>query len=146
LFPAFRDRYVQALADLTAYLDKHHPGMTCKLIEGFRTASYQNELYQKGRTTPGPIVTNRDGHVKRSNHQSSLAADVGVFKDGGAVYVDEPGEEIMKYYGHCLRAHDLKWGGDWKGSLVDEPHGEWDEADSQTYADARAWQATVGLA
>lgn len=39
------------------------------VIWGVRTAEQQNELYQKGRTSGGRIVTHMDGYKRKSNHQ-----------------------------------------------------------------------------
>lgn len=39
------------------------------VLYGVRSAGQQNELYQRGRTTRGPIVTYKDGYKKKSNHQ-----------------------------------------------------------------------------
>lgn len=142
LYEPFRTKFVAALETFNEWLYKHRPGCTAKIIEGFRTAEYQHELYAKGRTAPGKIVTEKDGYKRRSNHQSSLAADVGVFK--GKTYVEEPDDETNEYWGHCVRAQGLKWGGDWT-SLVDCPHAEWPTDDGNTYMAARRWQMLVGL-
>lgn len=144
LFPAFAVKYEGVLHELQAYLDKHHPGWTCKLVQGFRSAAYQHELYQEGRNgNPGRTVTPCDGYNKKSNHQSSLAADVAIF-DGDERYIEEPPAELLAYYGHCLRAAGLEWGGDWRRNR-DTPHGEWPPTDVVTYAKAEAWQRENGL-
>jgi len=41
-----------------------------KIVQGLRTAEYQNSLYQQGRTKPGKIVTKLDGYNRKSNHQA----------------------------------------------------------------------------
>ena len=64
-------------------LDKIHPKLVLSIqkaitnspfdfiiVQGFRTAEYQNGLYQQGRTISGIRVTNCDGYVKKSNHQA----------------------------------------------------------------------------
>lgn len=142
LWPAFWARYSAVLGDLNAYLIAHHPGFTAKLIEGFRTAEYQHELYQKGRGAPGQIVTYKDGYHNKSNHQTGMAADVGIFK--GAAYIDEPAVDVNNYYGHLLRLRGLKWGGDWTG-FKDLPHGEWDTTDHDSYDAAAKWLKSEGL-
>ena len=38
------------------------------ITEGFRTVAYQDELYAKGRTKPGNIVTNAKGSTYSSQH------------------------------------------------------------------------------
>ena len=42
------------------------------ITQGLRTAKYQNELYQQGRTKRGLKVTNADGYIKKSNHQMKI--------------------------------------------------------------------------
>lgn len=143
LYGPFRIKFELILQELDAYLSKHHPGMTCKLVQGYRSAQYQHSLWLQGRNgNPGPVVTQRDGYKVESNHQSSLAADVGIFK--GPAYIEEPAEDINQYYGHLVRAQGLTWGGDWT-SIVDKPHAEWVESDKATYAAARVWQKANGL-
>lgn len=50
-------------------------GLVVGVCETLRTAEYQNQLYQKGRTTSGSIVTNCDGYKNKSEHQSGMAFD-----------------------------------------------------------------------
>lgn len=144
LWPGFRDKYALIIQEMQAYLTAHHPGLTCKLVEGFRSAEYQHSLWEQGRSKPGKIVTYKDGYRAKSNHQSSLAADIGVFASNGD-YIEDPDEQIMAYYGHLVRAQGLTWGGKW-ATFKDEPHAEWNVSDTPTYTAAHAWQAENGLA
>lgn len=141
LHPDFRVKVQKILTELQKYADEHMPGHTWILVEGYRTPQYQNELYQKGRTIKPIgaryIVTYRDGFNHRSNHQSSLAADL-VPKKGHVVVWDAP-QEHWAYLGHLARLEGLRWGGDWK-KLKDLPHIEWPEDDTAMYDTARAWQ------
>lgn len=148
LYPVFRGKFQRVLEQMQEYLDVHHKGLSCKLIEGFRTAAYQQELYAIGRTAPGKVVTWRDGVNHRSDHQSSLAADVGFF-DGAGHYLDgdehpDAPHDCWEYYGHLCRQQGLEWGGSWH--RPDEPHAQWPEFDHQTYESARLWQRSQGLA
>lgn len=143
LYPLFRRKIELLLADLAAYADVHMKGYTWKIVEGFRTAEYQNELYQKGRTIPGKKVTQLDGYKRKSPHQSSLAVDLAA-KHGHTVDWDLP-EKHWQYLGHLARKHGLTWGGDWE-SFRDRPHIEWPRADIATYQRARKWQVLEGLA
>jgi hypothetical protein len=145
LYAPFREKIDLVLADLQAYAERHMPGMEWRLIEGFRTAPYQNELYQKGRKTP-PIgvkhrVTDCDGFKFRSNHQSSLAVDIIPFKGNSPVW--NPDLQHWGYLGHVARNHGLEWGGDWR--KADLPHIQWPDEDKTTYQAARGWQKTNGL-
>ncbi len=93
-------------------------GFAIKIISGTRTYAEQDALYAKGRTAPGPKVTNARGG--QSNHNFSIAFDIGVFKDGKYL---EDGPEYKKV-GAIGKALGFKWGGDWDG-FKDEPHFEW---------------------
>lgn len=101
------------------------------MISGNRTYEEQNELYAKGRTAPGPVVTNAKGGY--SNHNFRVAGDYGVFRDG--VYLD--GSKLAADVGLASRIHKavaarikalfpgkISWGGDWT-SFRDEPHYEY---------------------
>ena len=55
------------------------------MIAGNRTWAEQDELHSRGRSAPGPKVTNARGGF--SNHNFGIAGDFGVFK--GKVYMDE---------------------------------------------------------
>lgn len=134
LYPTFRKKVQAIQIGLDVYVIKHMPGVTWKLVEGFRTAEYQNELYQQGRSKPGKKVTPCDGYIKRSAHQSSLAADFLPFKNGQVTQVSM---DHWNYYGHLVRLEGLTWGGNWKKR--DLPHCE-EPFDVALYKSARRWQ------
>ena len=142
LAPDFRAKVEAILADLKLYAAKNMPGYSWKVIEGYRTAAYQNELYQKGRTKPGSIVTFKDGYTAESNHQSSLAVDIAPVHGFHVEWNVE--SRHWEYLGHLARAQGLEWGGDWK-KLRDMPHVEWPTSDKTTYLSARRWQREQGL-
>lgn len=90
-------------------------GITIKVISGLRTYAEQEALYAKGRTKPGPRVTNARGGY--SNHNFGIAFDIGVFN--GSQYVPEsPRYKAVGVLGMEL---GLDWGGNWK-TIKDEPH------------------------
>ena len=102
---------------------------------GVRTTEQQQALYAKGRTAPGPKVTNADGLIKKSNHQPHAdglghAVDMTFMDQHGTPLDfadDTPSWDERKFpfllYGHMAKALGAKWGGDW-GSLHDLPHVE----------------------
>lgn len=113
-----------------------------KIIQGLRTAEYQNSLYQQGRTKPGKIVTKLDGYNRKSNHQAKSdgyghAVDIAVCgqydQNGGYVKYTTDAEmfdnkklvEISKHIKAVAKDIGLEivWGGDWK-TLYDTPHYE----------------------
>lgn len=92
-------------------------GIAINIISGTRTFEEQNRLYAKGRTTPGPKVTNARGGY--SNHNFGIAFDIGVFN--GNRYLPE--SPLYKAVGALGMELGLGWGGNWK-SIVDQPHFE----------------------
>ena len=100
----------------------------CTVLEGVRTAERQHLLYTKGRPDNGPIVTQRDGIIKRSKHQDGLAVDVVPFP------IDWDDTDHMRSLGWYVKGiarmlkqygaidNDIKWGGDWR--FIDLPHFE----------------------
>lgn len=136
LYPAFREKIDLVARDMALYAAKNMVGYKWVMVEGFRTAKYQFSLWKKR-----PKVTNCDGYVRKSNHQSSLAVDFAPFHGHEFDWTGK--KEWWEYLGHCARKHGLAWGGDWKNP--DRPHIEWPPSDKKTYADARKWQKQVGL-
>ena len=81
------------------------------VTEGYRTKEYQDELYAKGRTKPGKIVTNAKGSAYQSQHQWGIAFDIAIANKGHTfdmAYVKKVAQ-ISKE--HCK---SLGWGGDWE--------------------------------
>lgn len=93
-------------------------GIVMLVTCGERTLDEQAKLYAKGRTAPGPKVTN--AKPGQSIHNYKMAFDVVLIKNGEASWtVDKQWKrfvEIAKKYG-------FKWGGDFK-DLYDAPHFE----------------------
>jgi len=98
-------------------------GMKIRRTSGTRTAEQQAKLYAQGRSTKGPIVTDADGTVMKSRHQTGQAVDLGFAdKDGKPIrFTDKKGQltkQGKKYYemlGKIAKEEGLVWGGDWKG-------------------------------
>jgi peptidoglycan L-alanyl-D-glutamate endopeptidase CwlK len=117
------DIYDEICNELTA-------NVMCRFTHTLRTFAEQDALYAKGRTKPGPKVTNaRSGS---SFHNYGLAIDIvllvdknndGLFesiswdvkadfdKDGKADWM-----EIVRIF----KEHGWEWGGDWR--FYDAPH------------------------
>ena len=92
-------------------------GIAINILSGTRSYEEQDRLYAKGRTAPGPKVTNaRAGY---SNHNFGIAFDIGVF-DGNRYLPESP---LYKAIGALGMELGLDWGGNWK-SIVDQPHFE----------------------
>ena len=110
-----------------------------RITAGARTAEEQFALYQKGRTLPGPKVTNCDGKNFKSNHQIKAdgyghAVDIfpcGVIENGtyrkftSAEGYDD--KKLKLIADHILavaksKKINIEWGGNWK--MHDTPHFE----------------------
>ncbi|WP_026745307.1 glycosyl hydrolase 108 family protein [Leptotrichia hofstadii] len=110
-----------------------------RITDGARTTEEQFALYQKGRTLPGPKVTNCDGKKFKSNHQIKSdgfghAVDIfpcGVVENGVyRKFTSEEGydEKKLKLIANHILAVakskniNVEWGGNWK--MKDTPHFE----------------------
>ena len=98
---------------------------------GHRSPVKQNELYQKGRTTDGSIVTYVDGYIRKSkhNHMPSLAVDIVAYVNEKvtwepSIYV-EIGTHIMEVAEELFEqekiVNRIAWGGNWH-KFKDWPH------------------------
>ena len=105
-----------------------HPMM---VTDGARSTEEQQELYARGRTKPGKIVTYADGVQRKSNHQPKAdgygyAVDCCFLVDVDGDGPDDPSwaeKHPWALYGAMAKALGLRWGGDFK-SLLDRPHVE----------------------
>lgn len=109
--PALAAAVRAVVADLSAR------GIVVEVVQGLRTFAEQDELYARGRTKPGPIVTQARGG--ESNHNFGLAVDLCPFTD------DKPDwsapMSVWAAIGAAAEAHGLEWGGQWK-KFLDKPH------------------------
>jgi peptidoglycan L-alanyl-D-glutamate endopeptidase CwlK len=114
LLPQVRPVFVRLLTRLQEHFATK--GVIPKYISGTRTYAEQEALYAKGRTAPGPKVTNAAAGF--SNHNFGLALDIGLFLPDGRYLEDTP---FYKEIGPVVaRFPALEWGGNWK--FTDEPH------------------------
>lgn len=93
---------------------------------GLRTAKRQNEMFSQGRTDmTKPKITNADGIVKKSRHQSGDAFDIYVFINGSASWNVEQLTVVARHLIAVAKTKGiiLVWGGDWK-TFKDYPHFE----------------------
>lgn len=95
-------------------------GIKITVTATLRDIEFQNSLYAKGRTTPGPKVTNAKGGD--SFHNYGYAFDVVPVVDGNAVWGTSGKDgELWRRVGELGKACGLEWGGDWV-SFKDLPH------------------------
>lgn len=91
-------------------------GLYLIITEGFRTKEYQDQLYAKGRTAPGKIVTNAKGSTYSSQHMWGIAFDIAI-NDSNLLYDVVTIKKVAK----IAKKLGLGWGGDWT-SIADYPH------------------------
>lgn len=91
-------------------------GINVKIITGTRTYQEQAELYAKGRTAPGPKVTNAAAGY--SWHNFGVGWDFVVFDADGQPQWESP---LMEKCGRIAESLGLEWGGHWT-SFQDTPH------------------------
>ena len=100
-------------------------GITIRATECLRTAKEQDTLYAKGRTAPGPKVTNASGKDAKSMHQWGVAVDIVIDtdadQDGDIDIRDLYNVKLLNVVGKIGERIGLEWGGSWK-SIVDKPH------------------------
>jgi peptidoglycan L-alanyl-D-glutamate endopeptidase CwlK len=129
LIPAAQDK-ARAFLSAIEQSKRLPAGWYVSIISALRSYHEQDILYQQGRTTPGPIVTNAPAGY--SNHNFGTAFDLGIFNAQGQYIDDLPDRKILSeaqvsFYYRSLapigKALGLEWGGDWE-SIDDEPHYE----------------------
>lgn len=92
LHPNLRDEALEIYKEICSRLTKN---VICRFAYTLRTNKEQDEIYAKGRTVPGKIVTYAKGG--QSYHNYGLAVDI-VFlvdKDGNGTY-EEPSWSVDK--------------------------------------------------
>jgi hypothetical protein len=114
LHPAIREDAIQAYNEAV----KQTPaGVHPVIIQTLRTFEESDLLYQKGRTRPGPVVTN--AKAGQSYHNYGLAIDFALQINGKIIWqVTKDWMTVVNIF----KAHGFSWGGSWKGSLKDYPH------------------------
>ena len=93
-------------------------GIYLIITEGYRTKEYQDELYARGRTKAGTIVTNARGCDYQSQHQWGVAFDIAINEKG-----NEYNMAYIRKVATIAKAKPIKlgWGGDWS-DFQDNPH------------------------
>lgn len=100
-------------------------GILIRYTDGYRSFDSQDAIYEQGRTSPGPIVTNAQSG--QSYHNFGLAIDF-VLTDayGNAQWSlerDANGNGVPDWedVGNIAKSVGFTWGGDWE-EFVDYPH------------------------
>lgn len=91
-------------------------GIDLLITSTYRDYESQQALYNQGRTTPGPVVTNaKPGY---SFHNFKCAVDVVPLINGKPVWDNE---ELWKKIGEIGKSCGLEWAGEWK-TFKEYPH------------------------
>ena len=92
------------------------------VTEGYRSAAAQDELYTRGRSAPGPVVTYKQGGESKHNFLPSRALDVAFLIPDGSVSWSGL---LLSKFARLMKAADARvhWGGDWP-AFKDRPHFE----------------------
>ena len=111
-------------------------GIEVILTWGYRSTRKQNELYARGRTVPGMILTNARGGF--SWHNYGLGADYAFVVDGKVTW-----KGPWHVFGRIARQCGLEWGKR-SGKSDARPHVQWTEgrtiADMRTLAEKKGAQ------
>jgi len=117
---------VRAAAE--ALIDRAYArGVAIVIYEGYRSIAYQDSLYAKGRTAPGPKVT--DARGGRSYHNFGLAIDFALLAPDGRQVLwdtvrdgDADGRRDWAEVVEEAQRLGFEWGVTLSGGTVDHPH------------------------
>jgi peptidoglycan LD-endopeptidase CwlK len=92
------------------------------IMECYRSPERQDELYEQGRSKPGPVVTYKRGGESKHNLLPSRALDVAFLLPDGEVSWSGL---LLSKFARLMKAADARvhWGGDWL-KFKDRPHFE----------------------
>ena len=128
LHPAVRLEVANIITEVEL---KWPANIAVRIVQGLRTFEEQDALYQKGRTTAGPSVTN--AKPGSSYHQYGLALDYALLydNDGNGNYeelswslvkdADKNGRKDWIEVSDAFVAKGWEWGGSWR-TFIDNPH------------------------
>jgi peptidoglycan L-alanyl-D-glutamate endopeptidase CwlK len=104
----------------------------CRFSYTLRTFKEQDDLYAKGRTVPGPVVTKAKAGLSMHNYGLAIDIVLIVDKDGDGRFesaswdvksdFDGDGKSDWQEVVTIFKQYGWTWGGDWK--FYDAPHFE----------------------
>jgi len=100
-------------------------GISILITDGFRSVESQNEIYERGRSKEGAIVSYARGG--ESYHNYGLAIDFALLNEHGGISYDlqrdgnNNGEADWFEVARIGKELGFEWGGDWRG-FKDYPH------------------------
>ena len=119
--PSLREAYSQALARWVG--DPVLRLLALPIItECYRSPERQDELFEQGRSKPGPVVTYKRGGESNHNKRPTPALDVAFLLADGEVSWSGL---LLSKFARLMKAADARvhWGGDWL-KFKDRPHFE----------------------
>jgi len=92
------------------------------ITECYRSPERQDELFEQGRSKPGPVVTYKRGGESNHNKVPTPALDVAFLLVDGSVSWSGL---LLSKFARLMKAADARvhWGGDWP-KFKDRPHFE----------------------
>lgn len=128
LHPLIADEVIKIIDEAETKLPAN---VAVRIVQGLRTFEEQDELYQKGRTTAGPKVTN--AKPGSSYHQYGLALDFALLidKNGDGIYdelswsltddMDKDGQKDWFEVIVTFKKYGYESGAEWR-TFKDYPH------------------------
>lgn len=114
LHPKIREAAIQAYGEAVKATPLNvHP----VIDQTYRSFEESDKIYQRGRTTPGAIVSN--SQAGQSYHNYALALDFHLQVDGKDVWAIDKNWMIVV---NIFKKHGFTWGGDFGGNFKDYPH------------------------
>jgi peptidoglycan L-alanyl-D-glutamate endopeptidase CwlK len=104
-------------------------GISILITDGYRSIESQNDIYEKGRSDEGAIVSYARGG--ESYHNYGLAIDYAILNKDGTISYDLQrdgngnGEADWYEVARIAKELDFLWGGDFQGGFKDFPHLEY---------------------
>ncbi|RHW37687.1 M15 family peptidase [Lysinibacillus yapensis] len=119
IHPVVKERVNQLIEQTAA------KGISIVITDGFRSTEEQNQIYEKGRSLEGNVVTHAKGG--ESYHNFGLAVDFAIETPSGQVIWDiyydgnGNGQSDWMEVAETAKALGFEWGGDW-AEFKDYPH------------------------
>lgn len=113
------DLHPVVAAHATTFIARAELELDCKLLVTctFRDGEAQDELYARGRTKPGPVVTN--AKAGESAHNYGLALDIVPLVAGKPLW--DSSDPIWQELGRLGKECGFEWAGDWR-TFREYPH------------------------